>query len=328
MAGNSGWQTSVGTVPAPGIAGDFSDFNPRSTLDAGPGGLVAGASGVTVGRFAWVSYAGIDTDNAPSIANNFGSGAPSGFVAREQQGLITTYLADSSMVVPHGFGVTLFTSGGFWVKNDGSTAALYGMKAYADLSTGNVSFAPANSSGSASVTGNIAAASGTLTGTIAGNVLTATAVTGTVVAGALLTGTVSGSGVIANTRIVSQLSGTAGTTGTYSLSIGEQSVPVAGTLTFTYGILTVATVVSGTIVNGGTVTGTGVAAAPPATVITQFGTGTGGTGTYYVNVTQTAGGSPTLTIGTTIETRWYAASQGAAGELVKMSDRVNVGATF
>lgn len=327
MAGNSGWQTSVGTVPSPAVAGDFADFNPRSTLDAGPGGLVAGASGVTVGRFAWASYAGIDGDNAPSIANNFGSGPPSGFVAREQQGLITNYLADSSMVVPQGFGVTLFTSGGFWVKNDGATAALYGMKAYADLATGKVSFAPANSAGSASVTGSIAAASGTLTGTINGNVLTATAVTGTVVAGALLTGTVAGSGVVANTRIVSQLSGTAGGTGTYSLSIGEQSVPTSGTLTFTYGILTVSAVASGTIVNGGVVSGTGIAASPPATNVTQFGTGTGNTGTYYVGVTQTMSSSA-LTIGTTVETRFYATSQGAAGELVKMAPSVNVGATF
>jgi hypothetical protein len=322
--GNSGWQTSVGTLPTPGIPGDFSDFNPRSTLDAGPGGLVAGSAGVTVGYFGWTSYQGIDPDNAPTVVNCFSNqgAAPSGFIAREQQGLITTYLADASMVVPKGFGVTLFTSGGFWVKNDGTTAALVGMKAYADLATGKVSFAPTGSPGSASVTGSIAAGTGSLTGSVAGNVLTVTNVaSGTVVNGALLYGTVAGSGVIANTRIVSQLSGTAGSTGTYALSIPEQLV-LSGTLSLSYGILTVSAVSSGTIENGALVSGTGVAASPPFSHITQLGTG--GTGTYYLDVTQ-AMSSSALTLGNTIETRFYALSSGQAGEVVKMSDRVNVG---
>lgn len=316
--GSGGWQTSVGTVPTPGFPGDRASANPFVYYAAGPGGLVAGASGVTVGRFAWVSYQGIDPDNAPTVANNFAgqlAGVPQGFVPREFQGLNTTYLSDAGVTVPRGFGVSLVTRGDLWVKNDGSTTALFGMKAYAKFSDGSVSFRPAATPTSATINGSIAAATGIVTGTVAGNVLTATAVTGTIVAGALVYGTVSGSGVIAGTRVVSQLSGTAGTTGTYALSIGEQAVLVSGTLQMTYGILTVGTVSAGTlsagdILSGGTVTA--------GTEITQFASGTGGTGTYYVDPSQTTTAAG-LSATTDVETSFVAISSGLAGEVVKMS---------
>jgi len=51
-----GFQTVVNTQPAPGIEGDFCNKNPRFSVDAGPGGLVAGDKGVVVGRFAWLSF--------------------------------------------------------------------------------------------------------------------------------------------------------------------------------------------------------------------------------------------------------------------------------
>jgi len=320
MSGSGGYQTSVGTVPAPGVAGDFSDANPRQVLDAGPGGLIAGAAGVTVGRFAWASYASIDADNAPATVNNSGSGVPSGFVGRAQQGLNTVYLQDASMLIPQGFAVVLFTRGGFFVVNDGTTQALVGMKAYANLTNGKVSFAPAGTPGSASVTGSIATATASITGSLNGNVLTVSAVgSGTIVPGAFLSGTVGGSGVIAGTQIVSQLSGgTVGGVGTYALSIPEQFV-TSGALTLNYGVLTVSAVSSGTVGVGGAVTGTGVGTA--GTVITGLGTGTGSTGTYYVNNSQTAG-SEALTIGTTVETVFFAASSGLPGELVKINNYI------
>ena len=64
----------------------------------------------------------IDADGAPAIANNFGSGSVAGFVHRDQQGLITTFLADASMVVPKGLPVTVHSGGGFAAKNDGKEA--------------------------------------------------------------------------------------------------------------------------------------------------------------------------------------------------------------
>lgn len=319
--GSGGWQQSVGTVPAPFFAGDRATANPFVYYAAGPGGLVAGTNGVTIGRFAWTSYQGIDPDNAPTIVNNSAgqaNGVPQGFVPREQQGLNTTFLSAAGVTIPKGFAVSLVTRGDLAVKNEGTTTCLMGMKAYAKFSDGSVSFRPASTPTSASVTGSIAAASGTITGTVNGNVLTATAVTGTIVAGALISGTISGSGVIAGTRVVSQLSGTAGTTGTYALSIGEQYVPVSGSITMTYGIMTVSAVGSGTLSVGDVVSGTGGGGVTAATQITQLGTGTGGTGTYYVDPTQTVT-STTIGATTDVETAFVAISSGQAGEVVKMT---------
>src|SRR5690349_3642775 len=139
------FQTSVGVQPAPAVAGDFASSNPRWTALAGPGGLLAGTAGVTIGRFAWLSQQVIDVDNAAAIVNSFGTGPVGGFVHREQQALITAFLADSGMTIPSGFPVSLFTGGDFWVKNEGATAAQAGQYAYAAFGNGAASFAAANS---------------------------------------------------------------------------------------------------------------------------------------------------------------------------------------
>ena len=55
MSGLNGRQTAVSVQPAVGVSGDFCDLNPRYTLDAGAGALVAGPNGVRVGRFAWIT---------------------------------------------------------------------------------------------------------------------------------------------------------------------------------------------------------------------------------------------------------------------------------
>ena len=132
--------------------------------------------------------------------------------------------------------------------------------------------------------------------------------------GAILGGTVGGSSVVAGTVIVNQLSGTTGGVGTYALSPGEQNVG-SGSLVANYGLLTVSNVSSGTLAVGQPLSGTaGVAA---GTVITQLGTGAGGTGTYVVNFTQSVASSA-MTAGETIETYWYAVSGGLPGEMVKI----------
>ena len=312
----SGFQTSVNTVQAPAVEGDFASANPRFTVDAGQSALVAGAAGVVIGRFGWWSATQVDNDGAPAIVNSFGSGTPTGFVHREQQGLITTYLTESGMTIPAGFMVTLSNGGDFWAKNNGAAAAQVGMKAYANNGTGAISFAATGAPSSASVTGSIAAVTNpSFTGSISGNVLTVTAVgVGAVVNGMTLAGT-GGGGVATGTKVVSQLSGTTGGVGTYAVSIPEQTV-TSTTITGSYGLLTVSAVGSGTIGVGGLVAGTGVTGTP---IVTGLGTGTGGTGTYVVDVS-TAMSSSALTIGTTVETKWIAMSAGLAGELVKISD--------
>lgn len=320
---SGGFQTVVGTQPAPAVAGDFCDSNPRSTVNAGPGGLVAGDLGAIVAHFAWASYQGIDPDNAPTVVNSFGSGAPTGFVHREQQALISTYLAGSSMVVPQGFGITLFNEGGFWVKNDGTTLATIGMKAYARNSDGAVSFAATGAPGTATITGSIGAVATTsVTGSISGNVLTVTAVgSGTLYPGSVLSGT-GGGGVTTGTTIVSQLSGTTGGVGTYSLNLVQEDV-TSTTITGAAGLFTVASVGSGTLAVGDVLAGTGGGGVTAGTTITALGTGTGGIGTYIVTPSQTVAVGTVVTANVTTETKFVAASSGLAGELVKMSSHLN-----
>lgn len=310
----AGFQTSVGVTPAPAVEGDFASANPRATVLAGPGGLVAGAAGVRVAHFAWISQERLDADGAAAIVNSFGSGPPSGFVHRNQTALQTIYLAESSMLIPEGFAVTLHNDGDFWVTNNGSTYATVGQKAYADVETGAVSFAATGTPGTASVTGAITSETAQVTGSIDDNVLTVTAVgSGTVYPGATLSGT-GGGGVATGTKIVDQLSGTIGGVGTYAVSIPGQTV-TSTTIDLTYGLLNISAVSSGEVDVGGLVAGTGVTGAP---VITALGTGTGGTGTYVIDVDD-AMSSSALTIGNTVETPWYCCSPGAVGEIVKIS---------
>lgn len=308
------FQTFVGTQPAPAVAGDFASANPRASVDAGPGGLVAGPNGVFVGRFAWWSFSQIDSNDTPAVVNNTGSGPVTGFVHREQQGLITTFLAESSMLIPQGFAMTLMASGDYWCVNDGATEALVGMKAYANYADGKVTFAasgaPGTASGSAS---SIAASTNGGTGSINDNILT---ITGGV-SGVLRPGTtLSGTGVATGTKIVSQLSGTPGGIGTYAVSIPEQTV-ASTAITGTYGTLTVGGTVAGVFGVGNTLSGTNVVA---GTTITQLISGTGGAGTYAVD-NNTVVSSTAITAGLQVETKWIAMSAGLTGDLIKISSQ-------
>jgi hypothetical protein len=123
-----GFQTQVYQQPNPAVAGDFASANPRATVLAGPGQLVAGSAGVTVGRFAWA-----DTDG---IVSNAGTGVPTGFVHREQQGVITIWLAESSMIIPEGLMVVLHNLGDFWAQT--TTAATAGQKVFASNTDGTI----------------------------------------------------------------------------------------------------------------------------------------------------------------------------------------------
>jgi len=316
MSGTGGFQTQVYDQPAAAVAGNRGDFNPLFSYDAGPGGLVAGSSLYT-GRFAWVT-APLDPNGGPSIANSNGSGAPAGFLMNQQQALNTTYLSNAGQQVQPGFQVSLQNGGTFWVVNDGSTEATYGMKAYANLADGKVTFAATGSpTQAASVTASVAASTFSVTGSIAGDVLTVTVVgSGTVVAGA----TISGTGIATGTMIVSQLSGAAGGIGTYRVSIPEQTAS-STTVSGTYGTMTVTAVGSGALAVNQVISGSGVAA---GTTITQLGTGTGGTGTYFVN-NNTVVGSTTITTNTNVETKFYARGSALAGEIIKISSFTNAG---
>lgn len=164
MAASLGMQRVVNTQPAPAVAGDYCDQNPRSSVNSGPGGFRCGTAGVTIGNFAWAVTAGVDPSQAPTIVNSTGSGPVTGFVHREQQGLITTYLTEYGMVIPAGFGVTLMNSGGFWMHNSGAGPATVGQKAFANTADGSVQFANAGATVAGAVETKWYAASNGLAG--------------------------------------------------------------------------------------------------------------------------------------------------------------------
>jgi hypothetical protein len=317
----NGIQSSVTVQPAVGVVGDFASANPRFSQLAGPGAIVAGPSGLVIGKFAWLSYSQVDGDGAPAAANNFGSGPVAGFVGRAQQGLITTYLTAYGMTIPAGFQATLFSGGDFWALNTGSAAARPGFKAYASYTTGDVTFAAAGAptTTSAATTAIAAGTAATGTGTILENTLTISGVSNTIYPGAVVTGT----GVATGTTIVSQISGTPGGAGRYAVNIPSQSV-ASTALTITPYVMTVSGSVTGpAIVTGaviqsasGSVTGTVVGAAVTAAI----------TGTTFV--VATTGGvvtSGTVVLALNVETSWYAKSFGALGEIVKISNVPAIG---
>lgn len=320
--------SQVNVAQAPAVAGDFASKNPRSSFLAGPGGLVAGAAGVTVGRFAWAT-APLDGDGAPAVVANTGFGLPSGFVHREQQALITQYLAASGNLIQPGFGLTLMISADLWVKNDGAAVALVGQKAYANFADGKVTFAATGSptGGGTSTASTVAAGTSSVTGSIAGvsgpgatSVLTVTAVgSGTVYPGT----TISGTGVQTGQQIVSQvlplLAGEAlGGVGRYNLS-QAQAAAASTTVSGTYGLLTIGGTVAAGYAVGQPISGTNTVA---GTSITALGTGTGAAGTYIVN-NNTVVSSTAINTALNIETKYYARSSGQPGELVKISPVLN-----
>ena len=311
------FQKQVNSQPAPAVEGDFCSTNPRYSVNAGPGGIVAGSS-LIVGRAAWVSPP-LDGDNFPAVANSFGAGNITGILHREQQALFTTYLQETSMQVPAGFNVTLMASADLWVKNNGSTNAQVGQKAYANFADGKFSFAATGAaSAGATSTGTIAAENGSWTGSIAGNIMTVTgAVTGLVVPGGILSGT----NVITGTQVLSQISGTANGDGTYYVS--TYGTVAATTISETYGLFTAVSGLTGTYAVGDVLAGSGGGGVTTGTQITGFGTGTGGLGTYYVQTTQTVTSS-SITSVLNVETPWIAMSAGNVGDLIKIS-RISLG---
>lgn len=273
-----GFQTQVNEQPAPAVAGDFASANPRATVLAGPGGLIAGAGGVEVGKFAWVDDDGITVFNHGTATR-----APNGFVHREQQALITRYLSEASNLIPEGFPVVLHNEGDFWAMLTGSNAASPGDTIYADYDTGDVT-ADAASVG-ASVTGiigstNTGSLGSTFTATGTGTSLAVTALTGYLAVG----DTISGTGVPAGTTITAQVSGTTGAAGTYTTSVATTAA--AATVT-SFGSTIKTTSTTGLISIGDTVAG-GAGFPVGATVLAQVSGTTGGAGVYTLSAAGSA----------------------------------------
>lgn len=312
-----GFPTSVKLDPAPAFPGDFAGIGLRTSVIAGPKGLVAGSEGVTVGRFAWAAPEPFDIDGGLRVVNNYGTGEVTGFVHREQQALITTFLAENSNLIPRGFPMALLSSGDFWVLNEGVTVARPGDTVYAAFGSGKAQFA-AGVAASASAGTISADQAGTFTGSIDDGVLTVTA--GSPVIGAAISGT-GGNAIVAGTRIVKQLTGTPGGVGTYAVSIAGQAV-TSTTITMAYSIFTVAGTITGQFAIGNVLSGAGGGnAVTTGTTIYHWLTGNGGLGSTAVVTVAAVGATTASQIdGTTsVATKWKARSTGAVGELVKIS---------
>jgi hypothetical protein len=298
-----GFQKQANLTPAPAVAGDFASANARASVLAGPGGLVAGIGGVTVGRFAWVD----PVDGATTYGRGASGSAPNGFVHREQQALISAFLAESGNLIPQGMPVTLSNEGDFWATVTGATAATVGASVYATYADGTITVGSA--SANATATGSIGA---TFTATGSGANLTTSAVTGLISVG----DSVAGTGVPVGTTIVSQTSGTPGGAGVYVTSLATTISAATGTAFGT--VMNVTAVGSGSLDIGESVTGTGVPAG--AVIASQISGATGGVGVYRLSVAAAAyAASTALTSVGGVLTNFVCRSVAAVGELVKIS---------
>jgi hypothetical protein len=312
-------QTTVYTQPALGVAGDFASVNPRYTVLEGAGGAVAGPNGLTIGLAAWMASP-LDSDGAPSVFNNFGSGNIAGIVPREQQGLFTQYLQGAGMLIPAGFECTVFSDADLLVTNNGATPAVPGQKVYATFANGQFTAAAAASptGGGTSTASTIAAQTYSVTGSVLGNLMTVTAVgSGTIQPGSVpsITGLLSGTTVAS--QLTPLLSGEAlGGVGRYYLS-SDQPTIASGTITGTWGLLTVGgTVVAGYPVGGVLSGATGTITANASNGVSL--TGVGGAGTYATQ-TQTVSSGAINVSAINVETSWFVRSYAPAGTLMKIS---------
>ena len=206
-------QTVINVAQAPAVEGDFASANNRASMLAGPGALVTGANGLTVGQFAWNS--GGVVSNTPGASQVLGQ---IGFVHREAQALITAYLGVSGLVIPAGFPCTLMITGDYWDRF--AAGAVVGQKVYAYYADGS---AYAAATGTPPTNALITANTATNT------TLTVTANTGAPIA---LGQPVSGSGIPAGAYITAFGTGT-GSAGTYILNAATTATATGVTVTAT-----------------------------------------------------------------------------------------------
>lgn len=211
-----GFQTQVNLQPGVGQAGDFASANLRTTVNAGPGGFITDGAPrqVIVGNFAWgcqlaaggaageVSGLTVSGTEGQEVFGNFygDAGCEIGFVHREAELPIITFLADNTSVYPAGLIISLYNEGDFWAKF--VAGASVGQKVFANYKDGSVYAATTGTSTqTASFTGALANT----------GVLTTSAVTGTINIGDVV--------LAGGFAVLSQISGTAGGAGTYVTSL-------------------------------------------------------------------------------------------------------------
>lgn len=127
-----GFQKTINTNPPLAVEGNFasSTYVYHAVL-AGTQALTAGTNGVTMARFAYADPA------TGKVANAKTAGHILGFVRRgDNTAVITSWLGEASMLIPAGYGVTMYDKGDFWVKT--TTVATAGQKVFASDTTGQI----------------------------------------------------------------------------------------------------------------------------------------------------------------------------------------------
>lgn len=129
-----GFQASMNRNLPVGVEGDFASAGVYHSVLAGNQQLKAGTTGVTIARFGWANIADGTVANAkPADLTN----QVVGFVRRgENTALITGWRDQVSMLIPAGYGVTLYDRGDFWAVT--TTAATVGQSVFASDTTGEI----------------------------------------------------------------------------------------------------------------------------------------------------------------------------------------------
>jgi hypothetical protein len=128
------FQNQVYINPAQALPGDFASSNPMHYKLSGTGTMIADTSGVTVGKFAILNADGTVT-SLPSAAL---AGQRLGFVHRENNAQIVTFLAEAGNMIQKGQPVSLFGAGDFFVNVDAITGTpVRGAQVWWDTVTGN-----------------------------------------------------------------------------------------------------------------------------------------------------------------------------------------------
>ena len=115
------FQNQVYITPAQALPGDFASSNPMVYKLSSTGKMVADSAGVKVGQFAALNANGTVT-TIPGAAPAGGL-TRVGFVHRENNAQITTYLAESGYTIQPGQAVALFGTGDFWINADAVTGS-------------------------------------------------------------------------------------------------------------------------------------------------------------------------------------------------------------
>lgn len=124
------FQTQVNFQQGYAVQGDFATTNPLVSYAANESGFISGAQGILIGTFVWQEPNGV-------IVNNFGTGKPIGFVARENQAVISQFLEEGTLKIPAGRNITVFRQGDFFAKNV-FNASITGQKIFANLTDGSI----------------------------------------------------------------------------------------------------------------------------------------------------------------------------------------------